>query len=241
MGTKVRIAVYTGGKEEPSPVCSLLNIWAESTCVSIEVFIRSFDELPETKERYEIIFVGGTALDIRTIMQLRNVFPECGLIMLTDDRKLAVDVYSCHPNALIPSLPTYAELDAAMERCFHCWREGIKWLELPLRHRRINIPIYKLYYVEAAKHNSVLHNSGGTLRVSCSLSDLEKQLPSPPYVRCQKSFVVNISAVSSITGGELIMRDGETIAVARRYMQDFQKSFQDYKMRLFVCMGSGRC
>lgn len=99
--------------------------------------------------------------DIRCLQMMHAKHPDCGLVLLADDDRTAIDVYPCHPNALVPKPVTYGGLDAAMERCFGYWQKGLRWLDLPAQHRRVRIPLYQLYYAEAAGRSSILYRAGG--------------------------------------------------------------------------------
>jgi len=193
------------------------------------------EQLPYSEECGKIVFIlVSDAAILARLGRYRKSSPECGLVLLTDNGRLAIEVYRCHPNALIPWPPTYTDLSSAMERCFPYWFGGICWLNLPLRRQHIRIPLYRIRYAEAEKHSCVLYCEGGTLRVSCSLSEMEKQLPSPPFLRCQKSFVVNLGAVVGASGGELTMCDGQKIAIARSRMHSVQLQHSEYKLQRYI-------
>ena len=105
---------------------------------------------------------------------------------------------------------------------FRLLAKGLRWLDLPAQHRRVRIPLYQLYYAEAAGRSSILYSAGGGLQVNCSLSVLEAQLQQPPFLRVQKSFVVHLGAIRRISGGELIMCNDMVISVARSKLRQVQ-------------------
>ena len=76
--------------------------------------------------------------------------------------------------------------------------------------------------------DTILHCAGGPIRVNQSLSKLEPDLPAPPFLRCQKSFLVHPDAVEKLTGGELIMKDGQRISIARPRKQEVQKALAQW-------------
>lgn len=55
-----------------------------------------------------------------------------------------------------------------------------------------------------------------------SLGKIEKRLP-PQFVRCHKSYIINIMYVDSIVGSLIYMADGTQIVAGRKYLADVRK------------------
>ncbi len=231
MKKEVQIAVCMQ-EQDAIRVQELLHIWAEEICVSIKVEIMEFALLLENVDLYSMLLIdscGMSAAELVDLQSLREKKPSCGLILLVDDDRTAIDVYPCHPNALVPKPVTYSGLDAAMERCFLYWQRGQSWLDLPLQHKRVRIPLYQLYYAEAAGRNTILYRAGGELQVNCSLSALEEQLPHPPFLRCQKSFLIHLGAIEKVIGGELVMCNSRVVPVARTRIRQVNQELAHYR------------
>lgn len=210
---------------------ALLHIWAEEMCVHVTTKWLSSPFEGEAQE-YAMLLVDDGDLNGETLSQLQRLRERnlaMGLVLLTADERIAIHSYQCHPNAVIPKPMSYAGLKNAMSRCFACWSKGLQWIDLPLQHRRLRIPLYHLLYAEAAGRNAILHCIGEQVQVNCSLSALEAMLPNPPFVRCQKSFVVHLAAVRRIENGRLIMNDDRLISVTRARLRQVQEEFSAYQ------------
>ncbi len=55
-----------------------------------------------------------------------------------------------------------------------------------------------------------------------SPGEMEKRLP-PQFVRCHKSYIINIMYVDSIVGSLIYMADGTQIVAGRKYLADVRK------------------
>ena len=77
----------------------------------------------------------------------------------------------------------------------------------------------KVAYIEARKHKICIVSVDGTETiVSCSIDTAEEKCREKKnFVRCQRSYIVNLEAVSQIVGNfdKLIMKDGTEISVSR--------------------------
>ena len=56
-------------------------------------------------------------------------------------------------------------------------------------------------------------------------SYMEDQLPKNRFVRCHKSFIININRVYELQYGEAVLTDGKVIPVSRSYLQTVQQAF----------------
>ena len=232
MGKMVRFAVYTNEEKTAQRVSAFLRARAEEICVELQLAMESGSPAALDADGCALLLVDSAGLarqDIACLQAVRAAYPDCGLVLLAEDDRTAIDVYQCHPNALVPKPVTYSGLDAAMERCFSFWQKGLGWLDLPAQHRRVHIPLYQLFYAEAAGRSSVLYRAGGALQVNCALSALEESLPQPPFLRVQKSFVVHLGAVRRVSGGELIMYNDKVISVARGRLRQVQEALAVYR------------
>ncbi len=232
MEKPIRFEIWTADGQLGRQTAALLRLWAEETCLQLEAAVVVPPRTEDAPDGCAMVLVDSASLSpavLADLQRLRAAHPACGILLLAGTERAAIDVYSCHPNALVPQPVTYGGLTAALERCFGCWQHGLRWLDLPLQHRRVRIPLYQLYYVEAAGRNSILYRAGGMLQVNCSLASMEKQLPHPPFLRCQKSFLVHLGAVRRLTGGELIMCNDRVITVARSQLRPLQEQLEDYR------------
>lgn len=229
---KLRFIVYTAERRTAETLQRLLCVWAESACVHVEVVSRASLSLQE--DGCSLIFATGRSLSAARLARLRNyrkACPGCGLVLLTDDNNLAINAYQCHPDALLRGPVTYQSVETAMKRCASYWRRGVLQLELSFQRKRVCIPLYQLYYAEAAGRNVILHCTGEELKINSSMTELEKQLPCPPFLRCQKSFIVHLGIVRTIMGGELILKNGRGITIARGLAQQVQEQLKVYQIQ----------
>lgn len=134
--------------------------------------------------------------------------------MISDDESQAISAYQYHPDAFLKSGFRAADFRAAMERCFPAWREAMRWLTLSDRRE---LPMGGIQYIEASGHESAAHCSNAVFTLSAPMGKLLEQLPNPPFFRCQRSFIVHLSAVRMAPDGNLIAgRERRVIPVSRK-------------------------
>lgn len=233
MGEQVQIVICGTQEPQSARLEALLSSWAEEACVCLCMKKQGADYLSaRCCADCNLLFVDSEGMfcdAVAQIQKMRESCPKMGVILLSDNPKFVIEAYRCHPDGLIRKPLTYQKLCDVMGRCFLYWQAGIRWMDLPVNHRRLRIPLCRLHYMEAAGRNTILFHANGQILVNCSLGETEKQLITPPFVRCQKSFIVHLGAVCELVGGELVMKDNRVISIARPQIRHIQRLLDDYR------------
>lgn len=90
-------------------------------------------------------------------------------------------------------------------------RWTVKW-----RWRRGSLPASKIWYIEAMAHQCVLYTEDTSHVLCSSIGEMVRQLCSrKEFVRCHRSFLVNVRHISAIVKPELVLDDRRRIPVSR--------------------------
>lgn len=89
---------------------------------------------------------------------------------------------------------------------------------------------YKIYsneitYIEVQKKNMLIHTINRDFDVRYSLEKVEKDLNLDKFVRCHKSFLVNLTYVENIKSNIAILESGEEIPVSRYRYKEVKEQF----------------
>lgn len=170
-------------------------------------------------------------------MELARELRDCGdlgkIIFLTSSPEYAVDSYKVgafyyllkpfHQEELF-SLISKALLAIGDERGSSIMlKQGAKITKVELR---------ALIYVESANHNVLFHVSFDVISSFGSLNDYENTLMADGrFVRCHKSFFVNMDYVRSVTNKEFILTNGQMIPISRNVYRQVKSAYFDYFFR----------
>lgn len=230
---QARIIVSTRSAPLRKRLKALIALWAEAYCVQCAV--KAWDwrtaELPR-EDAQAILFLDLRDLSAAAAEERRYVaqLPRgCTLIVIAMDETQAIRAYRWHPAARLDPDLDYPVLCAAMDQCFSVWRQYLRWLDLPFQWERVRVPLCQLQYAEARGRESVLRCAGGEMRASVALGAVEQQLPSPPFFRCQKGFLIHLGAVEQFDGGTLTMTDRQTITVGRKQARELQTLLEQWQ------------
>jgi len=111
-------------------------------------------------------------------------------------------------------------------------KNEIRKISLPNGQGYTLLDIDDILYIEADSNYSIFHLAKKeSITVSKSLKEYEEVLPENQFVRVHKSNIVNLNYLAeynSKNGLELLLKNGERIAVSRRRASDFAEKVKSY-------------
>ena len=94
---------------------------------------------------------------------------------------------------------------------------------------RLEIPISQIHFVEVFDWKCIVHCDAGVLHeTNVPLKDIQKRLPSRQFIRCNRSFLVNLDHVSAVEKDALITDDGAAVPISIRSRQEVRRICADY-------------
>ncbi|MDE5825654.1 MAG: LytTR family DNA-binding domain-containing protein [Lachnospiraceae bacterium] len=90
----------------------------------------------------------------------------------------------------------------------------------------LSLPVSKIWYIEARAHQCILYTEDESHILCSSISEMVIQLCSrQEFVRCHRSYIVNIQHVSAIVKPELVLDDKRRIPVSRSAEKEVNQVF----------------
>lgn len=89
---------------------------------------------------------------------------------------------------------------------------------------------YKIYlneikYIEVQKKDMLIHTINKNFDIRYSLSKIEKELNLYKFIRCHKSFIVNLNYVENIKHNIAILESGEEVPISRYRCKEVKEKF----------------
>ena len=97
-------------------------------------------------------------------------------------------------------------------------------------HNIINLKPENILYIESNKRKLVYTCTDGIVEAYGKLSDIEQQLRNE-FVRCHKSFLVNIEHIKELRDNDIRLDNGKEVAVSRKYYADTRKTLLSYTIK----------
>ena len=218
---KVRAVLCTASEPLAKRLRGMLLRWAVGECVSLTE--EQTDRIPAPESgSAQLLFLDLDSVELPEQGRLEK--QKTGLIVISRDAGRAIRSYRWHPAALLKPDFDARRLAEALGACEKYWRSGRICLESPYRRRDFRLPLGSVRFVEAAAHYSVFNQGRQSVRIRCAVSELEALLPSPPFVRCHRSYLVHLDAVEGMTYTTLTLKDGTVLPLGRTYIQSLREA-----------------
>ncbi len=153
------------------------------------------------------------------------------VIFISTTRDFALDGYKVDAvGYLIKPVPR-AELKNAIRRARRLRQDTTIALSSPARS--VSFRLNEVLYLDIRDKELAIHmEDGSILHISVPLNSLLPRLPADQFIRCYRSYIVSLPAVSSIWRYSIRLKNGETIPVSRAYYSAVQGALMDWASRL---------
>ena len=169
--------------------------------------------------RFDVIFLDiymrGIS-GVETATKIRESDPNCLLVFITSSDSHMRDGFALRAASYVEKPLTPEKLEVAFTQCRDLFLRNARYIEVESKRHKIKIPLSRLVYVEGMERTVFFHtDSGETIEVRMKMEDAVKQAYGAPFLRCHRSFLVNMNYVADIQGNDLIMKNGRFIPVRK--------------------------
>ena len=211
--------------------------WAND--YDIEVTINNFTTAEsflfewEDYDKYDIIF-----LDIKlgkiSGVELSNIIREknknVDIVFVTGFFKYALHGYKVgalqYLTKPIKISDLYFCLNKTQERISNKNDKYMMILETPKKYIKLNCN--EIHYCIMFSPYIDIHTSSEKITVRKKISELEREIPSKYFIRCHRSYIVNLKYVKSITKDSVVLESGIRIPISRGRYKDINDTFINY-------------
>ena len=138
---------------ERAVLYSMLQVWMELSCASMDIVTAEAAEAPHTH------FVAFWDMDHSEPPPPAWHHPDRALFLCSQDPQRAIDSYSFHPTGFLLKPLSMERLWGAMLRCSRLWFSALMRLEVSSDRAKIGIPFRDLICVEGARRGCIIHTS----------------------------------------------------------------------------------
>lgn len=93
--------------------------------------------------------------------------------------------------------------------------------------KKFNIPVRNIWYIETYRHVLTYHSKSGSFEEYKELQTVNKELKPYGFVRCHRSYIVNVEYINSISENKIYLNGTDTdyIPLGRSYRNAVNKAY----------------
>lgn len=151
--------------------------------------------------------------------QMRKEDPHFALVFITNSRDHALEAYAQRACAYVAKPIDQQQMDIVFQQCAHVFRKSATFIEIMSDRRLIKLPLAKILYLEVYDKEVHCHTSADIIKTSTPLSELEKAIERAmpkTFLRCHRSYLINLNHVSHLDQQGIAMRNGDLIPMPQR-------------------------
>ncbi len=149
---------------------------------------------------------------IQVAKEIRKTFSETPIIFASSSREYAVESYEIGAAYYILKPVTPEKLAPAFLRCQNVLSASRKYLDVMADRETVRVYEKDVVFAEAFGNRVVLHTARGDVSTYTPLDKLMQSL-GDSFLRCHRSFFVNMLCVGRVNGREFVLKTGETIPI----------------------------
>ena len=91
------------------------------------------------------------------------------------------------------------------------------------------VPLHQILYIEVFSHQLEIHTlAGQVLSVPGALTQIQQRVPAGQFLRCHKSYLVNLDSVEGIRRYQLQLSGGRCIPTSKKNYNEVRRSVFEY-------------
>ncbi|MDL2233688.1 LytTR family DNA-binding domain-containing protein, partial [Ruminococcaceae bacterium OttesenSCG-928-L11] len=216
-------------------LCEMLTRYQEEKQVAFDMTsFQNSDELMRSYEpgRFQILFMDiymdGTN-GMEAARKIRTLDQECALIFTTVSTEHALDGFAVRATHYLNKPLIYDEIEEAMSRCEEQVGLYAKSIELAANGMALRVRLRDIIYVEVFRKSCVLHTVKGDMTLNQRIDHLEEMLGGLPFLRCHRSYIVNLLHVRDVEEHHFVLSDGSRALIPIRSFAAMKKAFHDHR------------
>ena len=215
----------------------LLDKISKNKDISIEIIkFNSGEELinfhNKRKNYFDLIFLdilmkGINGID--TARALKLLCPTTYIIFATISKDYALDSYEVDAYSYILKPYNYDKIESKFLDVLENIINNKKNILYVKNNQDIySINLNKTIYFESSLRKIISYSLTENISFYDKLSDLENRLCCDNFVRCHRSYLVNLNYVKNIVGSDIITTTNHKIPISKKYLKSIREYFIEY-------------
>jgi DNA-binding LytR/AlgR family response regulator len=123
---------------------------------------------------------------------------------------------------------TQEAVKAALDRCLRAVGATERFVEVTVSRESRRVLLSKIKWIESQDKSCVLRLPDEDLRVYRRLDELLSLISDSRFLRCHRSFAVNLDHAAYVKDNDFVMKDGSLVPIRREGRAQIKVLFEDY-------------
>lgn len=209
------------------------NIFEIESTVDLTVFIENNESNMNNEKKLDLLFIElDTQNTFNILKKIRQTYERLNIVINTTRSAYALKSFELWPLYYNIKPMSYNTLSKIMDR-FIFQQNNIREENVLIKNGKkfMNLSYNEISYIESQNTTIRIHmNNYEVLKTYGKLDDIEKQLSNSRFLRCHKSFLINMDYVKSVDSYKFTTIFGDTVAIKQRNASNIKKKYYEYML-----------
>lgn len=159
--------------------------------------------------------------------RVRELNADVPIVFVTSSPDYAVASYGVNAIHYLMKPVTPDAVDIALARCKRVINAERRTIEIVSGRMTERVLVRDVIYAETFGHRTLLHLRNRTIETTTPLSKIE-EAGGQPFLRCHRSFMVNMDHVTRVMGKGFLMDDGHEVPIRTNGAAQVVAAYHDY-------------
>lgn len=234
----MRIAICDDCKDDIKHLTNLINKYSLLNALNVEIMQYECEESlfkDLKKDYFKIVFLDiyiDKSLGIDVAKKIREIDNNCLIIFTTISPNYALDAYSVHAIDYLLKPIDFDVFENALNRCVNFFSDSFKFIQVLSNRLMIKIPQKNIIFIEVFNKYCLIHTTDGVIKTYMSLSKLETLIDSNVFLRCHKSYMINMKHIEEILENDFLLKNNTKIPISQDKKLIFKQEYIDYLFKI---------
>ena len=229
------IAICDDLESERISLARMVQSYARERGISVRLRLFSSGEglleALRTSEDIRLLFLdiympGLSGLD--TARRIRSAGIQLSIIFATTSQDHGLESFEVQASDYLVKPFRADEVSACLDWYFSHIPEPMRLLSVYSQGEWQQIPLASIYYIDVYGHQSRIHTCRSVITARRGLDDLEAAVDSRDFLRCHRSFLVNLNHVEGMEDGNFRLEDRTLIPISSTNAARVRSQFIDW-------------
>lgn len=171
----------------------------------------------------DILAVGMNGIEAAE--EIRRLGDKLPIVFISSTADFALDGYRVNALRYLQKPVQIDKLKEAILEAYSMIGKKKEYLSFQVADKFMKINLDDIVYLESYGRDTEVVTKDDRITVHSKFSDMEKQVPADRFVRCHRSYIINMSEVKDIARYRFLTNDGVEIPISQLQYADVKKQF----------------
>lgn len=229
----MNIAIFENNDADKTHLKNILNQYFKNKNITCEIYCFHnpkglLDSLFHVYYSLYILNISANTNTGFTIGKKIRDVSLCPIIFTADEDNFAVPAFELNATHYLLKPIKYDGLFTALSRCKDFLNEGLRSLNVKVGHSNQIIPQSIIRYIEIWNKVATIYTENDIIKTYDTLENLFSKLDHSQFIRPQRSFIVNMNFISSISNNKIVLKNALDITLSRMKQNSIKLQIQEF-------------